>query len=99
MSLGGRGLERALDDLDEAAAASDVAVAARDKAAGAAVYAATPRDVRRSLQHSRRASAWRNLNTVERDVLLVMTALCKVGLTFSSCRQSTLQLYDLWCIT
>jgi hypothetical protein len=32
-----------------------------------------------SLMRERRAAAWRHLNVVERDVLIVVTALCKVG--------------------
>jgi hypothetical protein len=31
-----------------------------------------------SLMRERRAAAWRHLNVVERDVLIVVTALCKV---------------------
>lgn len=32
-----------------------------------------------TLMRERRAAAWRHLNVVERDVLIVVTALCKVG--------------------
>lgn len=32
-----------------------------------------------TLMRERRAAAWRHLNVVERDVLIVITALCKVG--------------------
>ena len=31
-----------------------------------------------TLMRERRAAAWRHLNVVERDVLIVVTALCKV---------------------
>lgn len=64
--------------MDTATASEDAAAAAAAVEAGAPFHAATPRDARRSLMHTRRAAAWRHLNTVERDVLLVITALCKV---------------------
>ena len=41
-------------------------------------HAATPRDVRRVLMRERRAAAWRHLNVLERDVIIVFSALCKV---------------------
>ena len=72
-----RGLERALDQLDAALEADGGSTrSTADPDGGAPV--ATPRDVRRSLMHERRAAAWRHLNVVERDVLIVVTALCKV---------------------
>lgn len=41
-------------------------------------FAATPRDVRRVVMRERRAAAWRHLNVLERDVIIVVSALCKV---------------------
>ena len=41
-------------------------------------HAATPRDVRRVMMRERRAAAWRHLNVLERDVIIVFSALCKV---------------------
>ena len=41
-------------------------------------HAATPRDVRRVVMRERRAAAWRNLHVLERDVIIVFSALCKV---------------------
>jgi hypothetical protein len=42
-------------------------------------HAATPRDVRRVVMRERRAAAWRNLHVLERDVIIVFSALCKVA--------------------
>lgn len=46
------------------------------------VGAGTPKDVRRVMMRERRAAAWKHLNVMERDVVMVMSALCKVS---SSC--------------
>jgi len=69
-----RGLEKALDQLDAASEAADAITPSQDGGP-----ASTPRDARRTLMRERRAAAWRHLNVVERDVLIVITALCKVN--------------------
>ncbi len=77
-----RGLEKALDRM-EVGAEQAVAPAANGRQ-----HAATPRDVRRVVMRERRAAAWRNLHVLERDVIIVFSALCKVrrgrraGVTF-----------------
>ena len=43
----------------------------------------TPPDPRRAIMRDRRAAAWRLLTVVERDAVIVLGAMCKVGV--SSC--------------
>ncbi|RMZ54207.1 hypothetical protein APUTEX25_005363, partial [Auxenochlorella protothecoides] len=65
-----RGLERALEELP--ASGPRPGDEGRSKAE-------TPPDPRRALMHSRRASAWRLLTTIERDAITVLGAMCKLG--------------------
>lgn len=65
-----RGLERALDSLPQQEPSSG----GRSKLA----RQDTPPDPRRALMRDRRAAAWRSLTPVERDALIVLTAMCKV---------------------
>ncbi|KAK9804748.1 hypothetical protein WJX72_003264 [[Myrmecia] bisecta] len=67
-----RGLEKALDQMEAERSGADVAKA---KAGGED----KERDVRRVLMRERRANAWRHLNVLERDVLTVLAAICKMA--------------------
>ncbi len=69
-----RGLEKALDQMEVERAQSQAA----SKPPSTKVEDAKERDVRRVLMRERRAAAWRHLTTSERDVLTVLTAVCKV---------------------
>ncbi|KAL4853786.1 Brefeldin A-inhibited guanine nucleotide-exchange protein 3 [Chlorella vulgaris] len=67
-----RGLERALDSLPQAdpSGALSRRLLARQE---------TPPDPRRALMRDRRASTWRMLTPVERDALIVLTAMSKMA--------------------
>ncbi len=69
-----RGLEKALDQMEVERAQSQASA----KPSTAKGDDPKERDVRRVLMRERRAAAWRHLTTSERDVLTVLTAVCKV---------------------
>ena len=73
---GVRGLEKALDHM-EVGLEQDTSASEREPQ-----FAATPRDVRRVMMRERRAAAWRHLNVLERDVIIVFSALCKVRIRY-----------------
>lgn len=63
----GRGLEKALDQMDGPPRPVKEGKAMKE-------------DVRRVLMRERRAAAWRHLHVMEKDVLTVLSAVCKVEL-------------------
>jgi hypothetical protein len=63
-----RGLEKVLDQIE----------AERPAGPAGAGGEGADRDVRRVLMREKRAQAWRHLTLAERDVLTVLTAICKV---------------------
>ncbi|KAK9904753.1 hypothetical protein WJX75_001787 [Coccomyxa subellipsoidea] len=74
-----RGLEKALDQIEaerNAKAGEDAAAIA--KAAGTEVEA-SPRDMRKVMMRGRKVAAWRRLSLPERDVLTVLSAICKMA--------------------
>jgi hypothetical protein len=66
-----RGLERALDSLPQTEPVGRPATKLQRQD--------TPPDPRRALMRDRRAAAWKLLTPVERDALIVLTAMCKMA--------------------
>ena len=78
-----RGLEKALDAM-EAERNADLAKAAKPGERSSESGEGKERDVRRVLMRERRAAAWRHLHVLERDVLTVLSAICKVRSSVNS---------------
>lgn len=76
-----RGLEKALDQIEaERGQSAEAAIHAQRSAKGLprSDSIEKERDVRRVVMRERRQAAWRHLTLPERDVLTVLSAICKV---------------------
>ena len=79
---GCRGLEKALDQIEaERGESTEAAIQLERQAQGLARSdsAEKERDVRRVVMREKRQAAWRHLSLTERDMLTVLSAVCKVA--------------------
>ena len=103
---GCRGLEKALDQIEaERGESTEAAIQLERQAQGLARSdsAEKERDVRRVVMREKRQAAWRHLSLTERDMLTVLSAVCKVpspapprSHTRASCEPERAHLHTVW---